>query len=77
MVVEFTCIKSGNVKSILGDVDRDGFVNITDVTALVEIVLGKDNTTPYQFDHIAADVNMDGSISIVDVTELIEIILKK
>lgn len=77
VVVEFTCIKSGNVKSILGDVDRDGFVNITDVTALVEIVLGKDNATPYQFDHIAADVNMDGSISIVDVTELIEIILKK
>ena len=77
VVVEFTCIKSGNVKSILGDVDRDGFVNITDVTALVEIVLGKDNATPCQFDHIAADVNMDGSISIVDVTELIEIILKK
>lgn len=77
VVVEFTCIKSGNMKSILGDVDRDGFVNITDVTALVEIVLGKDNATPCQFDHIAADVNMDGSISIVDVTELIEIILKK
>ena len=77
VVVEFTCIKSGDVKSILGDVNRDGFVNITDVTALVEIVLGKDNATPCQFDHIAADVNMDGSISIVDVTELIEIILKK
>ena len=77
VVVEFTCIKSGDVKSILGDVDMDGFVNITDVTALVEIVLGQDNTPPYQFDHLAADVNMDGKISIIDVTALIEIILKQ
>ena len=77
VVVEFTCIKSGDVKSILGDVDMDGLVNITDVTALVEIVLGQDNTPPYQFDHLAADVNMDGKISIVDVTALIEIILKQ
>ena len=77
VVVEFTCIKSGDVKSILGDVDMDGLVNITDVTALVEIVLGQDNTLPYQFDHLAADVNMDGKISIVDVTALIDIILKQ
>lgn len=60
-----------------GDVNRDGFITIADVTALVNIILGKDNTEPYIYDHVAADVNEDGFITIADVTALVNIILGK
>ena len=60
-----------------GDVNKDGTVSIPDVTALVNIILGKDNAEPYQYDHDAADVNDDGSITIPDVTALVNIILGK
>lgn len=62
---------------IIGDVNRDGFITIADVTALVNIILGKDNVEPYAYDHYAADVNGDGSITIPDVTALVNIILGK
>ncbi len=61
----------------VGDINRDGHVSIADVTALVNIILGKDDTEPYQYDHDAADVNTDGGISIADVTALVNIILGK
>ncbi len=60
-----------------GDVNKDGSVTIADVTALVNIILGKDNTEPYQYDHEAADVNRDEGITIADVTALVNIILGK
>jgi hypothetical protein len=62
---------------LLGDVNRDGFVNITDVTALVDIVLGRvtleNNPNNYDFD--AADVDRDGDYTITDVTALVNIVL--
>jgi len=64
-------------ESIAGDVNKDGRVDISDVTALIDIVLGKDSTQPYQYDHDAADVNDDGKTDISDVTSLIDIILGK
>lgn len=67
-----------NVKELLyGDVNRDGSITIADVTALVNIILGKDSTQPYQYDHDAADVNKDKSITIADVTALVNLILGK
>lgn len=57
--------------------NKDGTVSIPDVTALVNIILDKDNAEPYQYDHYAADVNTDGSITIPDVTALVNIILGK
>lgn len=63
--------------SILGDVNKDRSITIADVTALVDIILGKDNTMPYQYDHQAADVNKDGGITIADVTALVDVILGK
>ena len=63
--------------ALTGDVNGDGQVSIADVTALVNIILGKDSTVPYQYDHQAADVNADNSISIADVTALVNIILGK
>ena len=56
-----------------GDVNKDGSITIADVTALVNIILGK--TTDYE--SRLADVNTDGSITIADVTALVNIILGK
>ena len=56
-----------------GDVNNDGSVTIADVTALVNIILGKSEN----YDSKVADVNEDGSITIADVTSLVNIILGK
>ena len=61
----------------LGDINRDGSITIADVTALVNIILGKDSTEPHAYDHRAADVNQDSSITIADVTALVNLILGK
>lgn len=53
-----------------GDVNGDGTVNISDVTLLVNIILGN-ATDPYG----NADVNGDGTVNISDVTLLVNIIL--
>ncbi|MBQ6749354.1 MAG: hypothetical protein IJR02_01130, partial [Bacteroidaceae bacterium] len=46
--------------------------NISDVTALVNIILGKGTD-----ENGTADVNNDGSVNISDVTALVNIILGK
>ena len=56
---------------ILGDVDRDGDVTISDLTALIDYLLG--NTV--DIDLNAADVNEDGIIDIADATGLIDMLL--
>ena len=61
--------------SLPGDVNNDGSVTIADVTALVNIILGKDTENVYN--HEAADVNGDEGITIADVTALVNIILGK
>ena len=60
-----------------GDVNRDGSVTIADVTALVNVILGKDNGATPLYDHAAADVNADGSVTIADVTALVNLLLGK
>lgn len=57
------------------DINRDGYFNISDVVALIDIVLGKDNNEPYQYDHQAADVNGSGDVNIADAASLVTIIL--
>ena len=55
---------------VKGDVNGDGNVDISDVVALVNIILNSSS------DHQAeADVNSDGSIDISDVVALVNIIL--
>ena len=56
---------------ILGDVDKDGYVGISDVTALIDYLLGGND----DINLLAADVGGDGRIDIADVTELIDLIL--
>ncbi len=64
---------------LVGDVDRDGKISIGDVTALVNIILGKatypEDNDKYDFE--AAEVDGDKKISISDVTALVNIILGK
>lgn len=56
----------------VGDVNRDGNINIADVTALIDLLLAGGNV---EYDTIA-DVNSDGSINIADVTALIDVLLQ-
>jgi agmatine/peptidylarginine deiminase len=58
----------------LGDVNGDGDVNIADVTALIDYLLG---STVSPFSTEAADVHSDGDINIADVTSLIDLLLTK
>lgn len=63
--------------TVITDINRDGNMDVADVTALVDIVLGKDNVEPYKYDHKAADVNGDGKFDVSDVTALVNLILNK
>ncbi len=55
-----------------GDVNSDGTVNISDVLATVDYVLGKN---PVGFHVGNADLNGDGEINISDVLSIVDIIL--
>ncbi len=54
-----------------GDVNQDSQVTFADVTALLAIILDKDNGDTPLYDHDAADVNGDGEVTIADVTALV------
>ena len=62
----------GTVSGLLGDVNMDGNINISDVTVLISYVLGASVST---FNKNAADLTGDGNINITDVTMLISIVL--
>lgn len=53
-----------------GDVNIDSRVSISDVTALIDMLLSGDVLYPH-----AADVNGDGNVTIADVTAIIDILL--
>lgn len=60
--------KKISMATLIGDVNGDGFISVSDVTVLVDIILvGGDNP--------AADVNGDGLVTVADVTLLVDIIL--
>ena len=52
-----------------GDVDDDGIIGVTDITQLIDSLMGAGQSTP------RANVDGDGSVSIIDVTILIDMIL--
>ncbi len=59
------------------DVNRDGTVNVSDITAIVDIILNNDAEEIFpNYDFVAADINGDGSININDVTALVDIVLE-
>ncbi|MDY4461412.1 MAG: dockerin type I repeat-containing protein, partial [Sodaliphilus sp.] len=57
--------------STLGDINGDGEINVSDVTALINKILG---TSDYSNE--VCDINGDGEINVSDVTALINMILK-
>ena len=59
---------------LTGDVDGDGDVSSTDITALLSIIFDNYSGEP---SHKTADVNGDGTIDIADITALVNIILGK
>lgn len=65
--------------AVEADVNHDGTTNIADVTALVNILLGKvtPENNPNNYDFNAANVNGDEGITIDDVMTLVNIILEK
>lgn len=60
-----------SIKPIRGDVNDDGKVSIIDVTALINYLLGGNES----INLLAADVNSNGEIDINDLTELINLLL--
>ena len=64
--------EAGGNEFINGDVNKDNVVNIADVTALIDYLLGADATN---INVDAADVNGDEAVNIADVTALIDMLL--
>ena len=58
---------------IVGDVNQDGLINVTDIVTIINFVLG--NSVPTNDEFTAADMNVDGIINILDVVEVVNIIL--
>lgn len=58
---------------LLGDLNHDGYVNITDVVLLVNYILGTEGTNVVEQE---ADINGDGDVNITDVVALTNIILE-
>lgn len=57
---------------IVGDVNGDGVVNVSDVTTLISFILGETENVRGK-----ADVNGDDSVNLSDVDALVSIILEK
>ena len=65
-------LTSGSTSSVLGDVDGDGTVSVTDVAWIVNHILGVNDDN---FIAANADINGDGEIDINDVMSTVSIIL--
>lgn len=67
-----TCLVTVYTES--GDLNSDGFVDISDVTSLIDYLFGGNETSVATKN---ADVNSDGKIDIDDVTSLIDTLLSE
>ena len=63
----FSLIVNG---AVLGDVNSDELINILDVIAIVNMILGQSNV-----DLSTADMNQDGILNVLDITILLNLIL--
>lgn len=70
--MEFTNDASSTSGALLGDVNGDGTVNVTDITDLINAVLNEDYSSIV---FANADMDSNGSINVTDVTELINQVL--
>ena len=67
-----TCTVTQTVTGLQGDVDDNGLVNISDVTALIDYLLNNDASA---INLSNADCDGDGLVNISDVTCLIDYLL--
>ena len=58
-------------QALVGDINGDGKVDIADVNAIINMMLGKVEAVP------AADLNGDGNVDISDVNAIINLMLGK
>ena len=59
--------------ALLGDINGDGKVDVTDVNVVVNIILGKDSKDNYP----NADTDGNGTVDVTDVNAVVNIILGK
>lgn len=59
----------------MGDINGDGMVDVTDVSLLIDVVLGK--MSENDINGAPADVNGDGMVDVTDVSQVIDIVLGK
>lgn len=70
-----TCVINviGDTPAIIGDINGDGIVDVTDINILINIVL---DITSAQ-DYPTADINNDGTVDVSDVNAIINLILQQ
>ncbi len=61
----------GNNEKLRGDVNKDGIVNVNDLSVLISFLLSEET----EYDPVSYDVNEDSCINIIDLIELKKIIL--
>ena len=71
VVVDFSLVRLNELKFLPGDVNRDGEVDIADLTALVNYL----TTQVGDYDLDAADVNLDGDVTTADIEPLVNLLL--
>ena len=64
-------LQVGNVMP--GDVNGDGVVDVTDIVAIANSILGRPSSS---FNAVAADVNDDGSVDVTDIVAVANMILR-
>lgn len=72
--MEFTNTQASGTTYLLGDVNGDGNVDVSDINAIINIMLGKNQASDYVG---IADVTGDNSIDVSDVNLIINIMLGK
>ncbi len=70
-IQQVTLVGGGDLP-LIGDVNGDGEVNIGDISAIIDYILG---TATDSFNTEAADVNLDGEINIADVAAIVDMLL--
>ena len=70
--IQQVTLVGGGELPLIGDVNSDGEVNIGDISAIIDYILG---TATESFNTEAADVNLDGEINIADVAAIVDMLL--
>ena len=67
-------VSAGSTTHILGDVNGDGTVDVSDVNIVINVMLGKNQDPQVK---LWADLNNDGTVDVSDVNAVINIMLGK